>query len=428
MTMTLFEQHQLPCILESRLSKRYQTLIMEHMTVNSSNAPGVKSLRHHTQSWASTQATWRFYHNEDVTFPMLSGPMLGLARSGVKESQSRYVLMAHDWCHINFAKHHSKLDKTKMSHALDVGYELQASLLVDANTGAPIAPAGLNLLTSNGIYQCRSQELQPKQSHLDSLFDSIHWQEQLDLDKPLVHVVDREADSAKDLRRLGSVHWLTRTKKGSTFRHEGQFKTAEIISRTISPDLKGVISLRGKEGYLFVGETTVELHRKSEKLASAAPTCRFVMSLVTDDEGKELARWYLLSNVLDVDATEIATWYCHRWNIESWFKLLKSDGHQLEKWQQTTAESILKRLITASVATTLIFKLYSDSSDEANEFKGFLVKLSGRLTKRTKPVTQPSLLAGLWVFLQMCEVLDTYTMDEINAMRQIASSFFAQSV
>jgi hypothetical protein len=426
--MTLFEQHQLPCILESRLSKRYQTLIMEHMTVNSANAPGVNSLNHHSDSWASTQATWRFYHNENVTFPMLSGPMLGLARSGVKESQGGYVLMAHDWCRINFVKHQSKLDKTEMSHALDVGYELQASLLVDVGTGAPIAPAGLNLLTKNGIYQCRSQELQPKQSHLDSLFDSIQWQEQLHLGKPLVHVVDREADSAKDLRRLGSVHWLTRTKKDSTFRHEGQFKTAEIISRTISPDLKGVVSLRGKEGYLFVGETIVELQRKSEKLVSAAPACRFVVSLVTDDKGKELARWYLLSNMMNVDATEIATWYCHRWNIESWFKLLKSDGHQLEKWQQTSGASILKRLITASVATTLVFKLYSDNSEEANEFKGFLVKLSGRLTKRSKPVTHSALLAGLWVFLQMCEVLNTYTTEEINRMKELARSFFAQFV
>jgi hypothetical protein len=120
---------------------------MEHMTVNSANAPGVNSLNHHSDSWASTQATWRFYHNENVTFPMLSGPMLGLARSGVKESQGGYVLMAHDWCRINFVKHQSKLDKTEMSHALDVGYELQASLLVDVGTGAPIAPAGLNLLT-----------------------------------------------------------------------------------------------------------------------------------------------------------------------------------------------------------------------------------------------------------------------------------------
>ena len=426
--MTLFEQHQLPCLLESRLSNRYQTIVMEHMTVNSTNAPGAKSLEHHTQSWASTQATWRFYHNDNVTFPMLSSPILGLARAGVKETQSRYVLMAHDWCRINFSKHHSKFDKTQMSHALDVGYELQASLLIDADTGEPIAPAGLNLLTDKGIYQCRSEDIQPKQSHLDSLFESIQWQEQVRLDKPLVHVVDREADSAKDLRRLGSINWLTRTKKTSTFRHEGQFKTAEVIGRKLNPDIKGVVSIRGREGYLFVGETKVELQRKSEKLASQAPECRLVMSLVTDEKGNELARWYLLSNVFDVDATEVAMWYCHRWNIESWFKLLKTNGHQLEKWQQTTGELILKRLIVASVATTLVFKLYSDKSEEANEFKGFLVKLSGRLTKRSKPVTHSALLAGLWVFLQMCEVLNTYTTEEINRMKELARSFFAQFV
>ena len=170
------------------------------------------------------------------------------------------------------------------------------------------------------------------------------------------------------------------------------------------------------------------MQRKSEKLSSQAPECRLVMSLVTDEKGNELARWYLLSNVFDVDETEIAMWYCHRWNIESWFKLLKTNGLQLEKWQQTTGELILKRLIVASVATTLVFKLYSDKSEEANEFKGFLVKLSGRLTKRSKPVTHSALLAGLWVFLQMCEVLNTYTTDEINRMKELASSFFAQLV
>ncbi|OED78019.1 hypothetical protein OAS_00575 [Vibrio cyclitrophicus ZF65] len=82
---------------------------------------------------------------------------------------------------------------------------------------------------------------------------------------------DREADSAKDLRRFGSINWLTRTKKTSTFRHEGQFKTAEVIGRKLNPDIKGVVSIRGREGYLFVGETKVELQRKSEKFASQAP-------------------------------------------------------------------------------------------------------------------------------------------------------------
>ena len=55
--------------------------------------------------------------------------MIGLARARVKETQSRYVLRAHDWFRVNFSKHQSKFNKTQMSHALDVGYELQASLL-----------------------------------------------------------------------------------------------------------------------------------------------------------------------------------------------------------------------------------------------------------------------------------------------------------
>ncbi|MFA0358908.1 hypothetical protein AB4525_18540 [Vibrio breoganii] len=54
------------------------------------------------------------------------------------------------WFSINFSKYQRKFDKTQMSHALDVGYELQASLLVYADTGEPIARAGRNLLTKIG--------------------------------------------------------------------------------------------------------------------------------------------------------------------------------------------------------------------------------------------------------------------------------------
>ena len=78
--------------------------------------------------------------------------MIWQARAGAKETQSRYVLMAHDWCHVNFSKHQSKFDNTQMSYDLGVGYALQASLLVDADTGKRIAPAGLNLLTEKEFF------------------------------------------------------------------------------------------------------------------------------------------------------------------------------------------------------------------------------------------------------------------------------------
>ncbi|WP_456107140.1 hypothetical protein [Photobacterium frigidiphilum] len=76
-----------------------------------------------------------------------------------------------------------------------------------------------------------------------------------------------------------------------------------------------------------------------------------------------------------------------------------SDG----KWRPEKLIVIVREVVSGDGEHNLLLLLATEP-----EFKGFLVKLSGRLTKRSKPVTLPSLLAGLWVFLQMCEVLDTY--------------------
>ena len=80
------------------------------------------------------------------------------------------------------------------------------------------------------------------------------------------------------------------------------------------------------------------------------------------------------------------------------------------------------------MACVLTWKLYNDNSPEAEELKPFLIKLSGRLTRRNKPVTHPALLAGLWVFLQFIEVLNSYTPEQIKMYRELASSFFGQPV
>ena len=126
--MGLFTELELPCNLEPRLLRRYETLVKEHTIVNPSNAPGVKALANHQQAWSFTQAAWRFFNNDNVTFPMLAEPLFALAREAATTSNSSFLLVAHDWCRCNFRKHNSKLDKTQMSHALDVGYELQASM------------------------------------------------------------------------------------------------------------------------------------------------------------------------------------------------------------------------------------------------------------------------------------------------------------
>ncbi len=91
------------------------------------------------------------------------------------------------------------------------------------------------------------------------------------------------------------------------------------------------------------------------------------------EHGKELATWYLLSNVTDLPAETLAFWYYKRWEIESWFKVLKGHGFQLEHWQQETSEAIFRRLIVSSMACVLAWKLYQDKSEEAQSFKALLI-------------------------------------------------------
>ena len=68
-----------------------------------------------------------------------------------------------------------------------------------------------------------------------------------------------------------------------------------------------------------------------------------VVSRILSNLGEVEAEWLLLSNVKDIDASTIALWYDWRWKIETFFKLMKSAGHQLEAWQQESALAIAKR-------------------------------------------------------------------------------------
>ena len=68
-----------------------------------------------------------------------------------------------------------------------------------------------------------------------------------------------------------------------------------------------------------------------------------------------------------VDASQLVLWYYWRWRIESFFKLLKSAGQQVEHWQQEDGRSILKRSLIASVACVLAWRLAHSQAPQAEE-------------------------------------------------------------
>jgi hypothetical protein len=54
------------------------------------------------------------------------------------------------------------------------------------------------------------------------------------------------------------------------------------------------------------------------------------------------------------NGSPIALWYYYRWRIESYFKLLKSGGQEIEHWQQESGLAILKRLLVVSMAYSIV--------------------------------------------------------------------------
>jgi hypothetical protein len=102
-------------------------------------AAGVRGLPGTAQAFASTQAAWRFYHNDRVSYEQLAAPLLERARLSLTETTSRYALIAHDWSHLDYTKHQRKPDRARLHNQKVFGYELQTALLVNAQTGEPLS-------------------------------------------------------------------------------------------------------------------------------------------------------------------------------------------------------------------------------------------------------------------------------------------------
>jgi hypothetical protein len=148
-----------------------------------------------------------------------------------------------------------------------------------------------------------------------------------------------------------------------------------------------------------------------------------IVSRILSDAGELLAEWLLITNVIAVEASEVTLWYYWRWQIESFFKLLKKAGHDLESWQQETGLAVAKRLLVVSMACVVVWEIAAAKGEKAQALRTFLIKLSGRQMKWGSSFTHPALLAGLWVFLSLQEVLESYSPEELAALRETAWDF-----
>lgn len=421
------------------MQKRYHRLVAEHCGHASSTAPGPRLLPGGATAWAATQAAWRFYHNQTIDPKRLAQPLRDAATQLVPARCRDYVLTVHDWSDLDFRSHSSKRDRMVLGQKEEIGYELHSCLLLDDVGGSPLAPVYQAVKSATGLTSSRYVHTHPWPDHrtnLDALVGTMNYLRRLALGRPAVHIIDAEADSVYHLRawaKAGQL-FLVRVEGKRLVRHQGQVQLLSDVLQQLRAKQRFTFSrgvrYRGQKAQQFVAETAVVLHRAAKlerkgdggkrRIVHGKPLpLRLVVSEVRDAAGQVLAVWLLLTNVpTRVEASTLALWYYWRWQIESYFKLLKAAGQQVEHWQQETAEALTKRLLVASMACVLVWQVSRAPGAEGEQLRNLLVRLSGRVLKRGQSWTLPALLAGTWVLLASLRTLEEYTAEEMRALAQ----------
>jgi len=398
------------------------------MNVVQAVAAGIQALPGTGRAFAATQGAWRFFSNPRVTLGKLVAPLRELGRQACEESGSRYVLLVHDWSKMDYDGHKSKKDLTQISQKLDRGYELTGVLLVDGHDGQPLSPMGISVLSADGMHTTEADSPQPRIAHLEQVHPWMEASHSWELSKPCVHVIDREGDSLKHMRRwhaAGHLFLVRADDRRVKFREKSHLlsEIVEILRTEDAFATAGEVTIRGRQGHKWVAETEIVLDRPAWGTTPEGKKCRvpgpplrlrLVVVQVRGADGELLAEWLLLTNVWDVSGNQISLWYYWRWKIESFYKLLKSAGLEMEEWLQETASAIAKRLLVGCMACVTVWSLQRQTTPEAENCQRFLVRLSGRQMKRARPVTTPALLAGLHIFLTMLDVLHHYTPTQLN--------------
>jgi hypothetical protein len=343
-----------------------------------------------------------------------------------------------------YPEHTAKGDRVMLSSKhVPEGYELQTALLVSDCNGSPLAPAVLSLRAADGVHCSRSMRVRAAASPLDELDPTMTFIEQQRLGFPLVHVIVAEADSVGHYRI-----WSQRPDRLFLVRADDRFVELEghelkcsAIREQLQEQERFVkvreVRYHGRRAWQWMAEVSVRLTRPAQRnrpgtndrqrIAGPPLPLRLVIAEVRDDAGSVLAVWFLLSNApAEVDAATLALWYYWRWSIETYFKLVKSAGMNVEEWQQSSAAAIARRLLVASMACVTVWQLARSEHPQAAPVRKLLVRLSGRQMKRGREYTMPALLSGLWSLLAMLEVLKTHGINELRDLARTVLSLHTE--
>lgn len=367
----------------------------------------------------------RFLNSRHVT----STEMLATAaRHCAERAAGRHVLAIQDTSEINYQAHAGRVKGLgPVGNGTDLGFFMHPVLAVDASHGGIIGLAGGKVWQRTGkITKGRRQrDLADKESRrwIDMARDGARTLEAASM---VTSVCDREGDIYElfTAPRPANAHLLVRAAQDRSLAAGGQlFAHADHLAERHRYAIK-VAEKPGqkkRKATVAVGFGRVEIKRPTRAPRGTLPDA-ISMSLVVVREvdapgGAEPVRWVLLTThaVDTVEAAlEMVRLYRLRWHIEQLFRILKTQGFNVEESQVVEGHALMNLVTAALIAAmqTLQLTLARDGTTRQPISDAFATTevrvlaaaerdLPGKTAKQLNPHPPDCLAWAAWIIARL---------------------------
>jgi hypothetical protein len=366
----------------------------------------------------------RFLANENVTLEAL---LAGWGEQTAVAAAGRHVLAIQDTSEINFrTKPERRRALGEIGKGTGHGLLLHAMAAVDAESDACLGLVAGKIWTRQGRVTVPHDKRPLEQKESERWISTANRAKQVLSAAAMVTVIDdREGDIYAKWASVSAAnfHLLTRSMHDRVLVDgASMYATAASwpIVDTATIDVVARVDRPARQAKLVLRFGRVTLKRPQAASPSLSKTVELTLIEVAEVDapaGVEPLQWYLLTTheVSDVaSAWRIVNWYKRRWIIEQLFRLIKTQGLQLEDSRIETADRLLKLTAITAKAAVMILQLVQardgrSAEPASNAFNEAQIKLlaalatkyEGRTKLQSNPHRPQSLAWASWIIARL---------------------------
>ena len=366
----------------------------------------------------------RFLANEKVTLAAL---LAGWSEQTASAATGRHVLAIQDTSEINFkTTPKRRRGLGEIGKGGGRGVLLHAMLALDADTDACLGLVAGEVWTRSGRVTVHHNKRPLEERESRRWLSTAKQAKEVLREAAAVTVIDdREGDiydkwatvSAQNFHLLTrSMHDRALADGRSMYGEAAAFpiadvSTAELAARANRPARKARLALR-------FGPVTVRRPRGAARVLPDSVGLTVIEVVEIDPPvGVEPLHWRLLTSHDVSDAAtawRIVGWYRKRWTIEQFFRLMKSEGLQIEDSRLETADRLLKLTAIAARAAAITLQLVQARDGQGDEpaslaftpvqikvIAGLGAQYEGRTRMQSNPHPVESLAWAAWIVARL---------------------------